>query len=108
MGEIRKHNYRRIMKQIKIPQGRIKYEIVNGDDQVGSYLILMSISVKEEYRNKGFGSKLVNLLIETAKKNNIKEIITFANTDGLSDIFGKFLIKNKFEKTYYNVFSKQI
>lgn len=96
------------MKQIKIPQGRIKYEIVIGDEQVGSYLILMSISVKEEFRNKGLGTTLINLLNEEAEKQGIKEIITFANTDGVSDIFGKFLTKNKFEKTFYNVFNRKV
>ena len=94
------------IKEITISEGRIKYIIVEGDGQVGSFIEILSIFIKEEYQQKGFGTELIKRLTEIAKRNNCPTICIKANTDGENDIFGKFLIATGFEKSPMNVFEK--
>ena len=96
------------MKITKTKYGKIKYQVFKGDEQISGYVELLSIFVNEEYRHQGYGTELIGLLMLEAKKLGIKEIITRANTDGESDIFGKFLTENGFEKTFYTIFSKTL
>ncbi len=77
----------------------------SGIKQIIDEADIMNIAVRKEYRNKGIGSILLDYLISTCKKNNIKRINLEVNENN------KIAIKlyNKFNfqiigkrKKYYN------
>jgi ribosomal protein S18 acetylase RimI-like enzyme len=57
-----------MMQKISIPEGKIEFE--KDDESFHVY----SLEIEEEFRDKGFGSRLLRKLISFAKKSKIKEI----------------------------------
>lgn len=101
------------MAKIETKKGCLKYYIYKDTKnwpEPGStaFIELVSIFVKPEFRKQGVGMKLIKKLEKIAQRNHITSIETKANTDGRSDVFGKFLTKNKFSKTNYITFEKVI
>lgn len=88
--------------------GRIKFIVVEGDDQIQSYAEILSIFVDEDKRQKGLGTDLIKKIKELAKSKGIYQLCVKANTDGASDIFGKFLTKNGFRQGSKKEFATEI
>lgn len=75
--------------------GRIKFYVMHGDEQVSSFIEIMSVFVNDEFRRKGHGSTLIRRLIDEAKKRKINAIYVKANKDSQQG-FKKFLKHNGF------------
>ena len=75
--------------------GYIKFYLFYGDNQVNSAIHLVSIYVKEDKRKSGNGKKLLDMLNEYARKNNINYIFVHVSTH--NTILQNFLSKNGFK-----------
>ena len=83
------------LKKIKLKGiGRLKYYIMEGDEQVSAFMELMSIYIKPEFRRQGYGSALITKLVEAAKQKNIGCIYVKVTKE--NETFRKFLEKNGF------------
>lgn len=83
-----------IIKEI-IEEGYIKYIIVKGDEIINSYIEFLEIRVSEKFRMRGIGTKLIERLVEVAKREGITSILVRTSTNG-EDVFGRFLKANNF------------
>jgi GNAT superfamily N-acetyltransferase len=75
-------------------KGLIKYYIMKGNDQAAAFVEFLNIYVYPEYRNKGYGSKLIKLLAQEAKRRNISCI--YVKVSKHNQLFKNFLKKNGF------------
>jgi len=82
------------LRKIESKHGRIKYFLMEGDEQVRSCIELMSIYVNPQFRRQGHGMVLIKKLIEVAKKENVNCIYTKVTKE--NEAFRKFLGKNGF------------
>lgn len=67
---------------------------MEGDEQVSPFIEIMSIFIKSEVRQQGYGSKLLSKLIEIANEKRITCIYVKVSKDNSG--FRTFLEKNKF------------
>jgi len=95
---------RKIMSRERTPRGLQELRIegkgylrfASWGDWYGVFLEYREIWVEKAERQKGWGSKLMAMLVEEAKKRGLSEIYVRADTDGKSDVLGKFITKNGF------------
>ena len=82
------------LEKIESKYGRIKYYIMEGDEQVRSFIELMSIYVKPQFRRQGHGMFLIKELIKVAKKKDIGCV--YVKVTDENEGFKRFLEENGF------------
>lgn len=67
-------------------------ELPSPDNINGKCAYLMNIYVKKDYRGRGFGTKLVNLLVEVARAEGCCKIY-LESTDGARELYSRLGFK---------------
>ena len=65
-----------LAKHDNIPIGLVFMNICSGIESGGDYIWINEILILPQYRGKGFGTELLNHVVNWSKSNNIKSIIS--------------------------------
>lgn len=94
-----------MLRKIESRYGRIKYYLMEGDEQVRSFMEIISIYVNPQFRRQGHSSSLIKKLVKVAKEENVGCIYVKVTKENMA--FRKLLEKNGFVISRKILFQKK-